>query len=248
MNPKETLRAYDRKEASTDDVMRALMTFDNWLAPAVFASEVLATNLLQKLFILGDPSTIPQDELWFFTDETAAHTAQAKGASLGVYANGVPGVRAFAALPAHLRAAKVNIGSDPAEGWFIPQDAFALTGLWASAIALESWLREPESPEKLKALRDFTGYTVLIIPQQDAIATAQGAGGLKNPAMVFTAPDCAAKVLKQAPQLTQNVVSGERLFTLLPSQGVDGVIFNPLGPGPKLAFDLSLCRRVLNGR
>ncbi len=82
-------------------------------------------------------------------------------------------------------------------------------------------------------------------PEQQAIATATGMGGMKNPAMIFTTLDCAQMVSRSYPQLQQKTVGGEALFAWLRQQGVDCVIFNPLGPGAQAACDISICDQIL---
>jgi hypothetical protein len=246
MTPKETLIAYGQQQASIEQVLRSLVSYNGWLVEASLAMHVMGETVFEHALLLGTPSSIPPDQLWFYTDKDSAHQAVSKGARLGTYVGGVPGIRLFAATPTNFDSLSVNIGCPKDETWFIPNESFALVALWAQALALESRLVEPDSPEKFAAMRDYVGYIFFIHPEQDAIATAVGMGGLKNPAMVFTAIDCAQAIAKKYPHLQRQTADGQTLFSRLPAQGVDGIVFNPLGPGPQAIFDLSICERVLN--
>ncbi|MBP9111448.1 MAG: hypothetical protein KBF88_01510 [Polyangiaceae bacterium] len=244
IDPSETLVAYSQKKASTDDVMRALLCYNNWSAPVPYAADVLQTNEFEKVSIWGNGNTMPADELWLFTEEWRGLFAWEKGVALGLYANQLRGVPLFRQLPRNLRAVKVNPGGELSEFWFIASDAFGLVEMWAKAIELEHELALGPSPDLYRKLRAFPGFTVLVYPN-NSIVTAVGAGGMQNPAMVFTTPDCAAKVHAQVPQARQEHVDGERFFSLLPRQGVDGCIFNPLGPGPVAVLPIEACALIL---
>jgi hypothetical protein len=52
-------------------------------------------------------------------------------------------------------------------------------------------------------------------------------------------------LLAQAPQLQPQHLGARELFELLPRAGVDGIAFNPLGPGSTAVFPLSLGVSVL---
>jgi hypothetical protein len=246
MTPKETLLAYGQQQASLEEVLRSLVSYDGWLVKDSLAAHVTGRTRFARSLALGSPSNIPPDQLWYYTDEASAQQAVDKGARLGTYVGGVPGARLFAATPANFASVSVNIGCPQAETWFIPNESFAHVALWAHAIALESRLAEADSPEKLAAMRDYVGYIYFIHPQQDAIATAVGLGGLKNPALVFTAIDCAQALISKYPQLQRQIVDGRTLFSRLPAQGVDGIVFNAFGPGAQAVFDLSICERALS--
>lgn len=246
----EALRSYSRQEASLEQVVRALIEHDDWLVTAPLGIEVMQTQQFEKGLVLSAQANMPNDQLWFFTDENAANNCVAKGGQPGFYVGPIPGARLLEYLP-HLPAnendsIQINIGSPREESFYLGQDSFSLVALWARAIGVEAILNAPDSDEKFRTLRDFPGYTYFIFPDQDAIATAQGAGGLTNPAMVFTAPDCAAEISSRYPQLERLTVDGQSLFSLLPSQGVDGVVFNPLGPGSTAVFELSMCEQILS--
>ena len=245
MSIKDVLRAYGEQKATLDAVMRSLVLHNGWLVDAVLAQHITKAVRFETLMMLGTPTNISANEFWFYTDPDAVNVAVAKGAQLGTYAGYLGGTALFSAVPSNYAAVRINPGCATDETWFIPQESFAFTALWAQAIALEKQLDLPASPEKLSALRDYEGYMLLKFPEQDAIVTAVDYGGLRNPAMVFTAIDCANQVREENPQLKLQVVSGRKLFSMLPHQGVDGVVFNPFGPGATAVFDLSICADVL---
>jgi hypothetical protein len=121
-------------------------------------------------------------------------------------------------------------------------------GIWADAIALEEsfeqW-RRTGTPDKTAVIgyRAFlvfnhTSGPVITLPQQ---------GGMSNPAVVFTAPDCADMFLsklgdEQRAQLQQAVTGGEVLLDSGPQMGIDGLLFNPFGPGATYAFPFNAPR------
>ena len=80
----------------------------------------------------------------------------------------------------------------------------------------------------------FPNRTVLTMPEQ---------GGLTNPAVVCTAPDCAKAILRRVPealrsQLQVVFTTGRELLDKLPAQGMDGLMLNPAGPGPTFPLRL----------
>jgi hypothetical protein len=57
-------------------------------------------------------------------------------------------------------------------------------------------------------------------------------------------------VSRRNPQFRQSTVGGEALFSWLRRGGtdgisVDGIIFNPFGPGPTVTYDLSVLDQIL---
>lgn len=242
----ETLAAYSRQEVNSNVVMRALLTHDDWSAPALYAADCLKTTWFEKISVWGTASNMPANELWLFTDEERGNAVLERGGVPGTFANKLPALPLFRAIPRHLECVKVNPGGEQAHFWYIGNDAFELVELWVTAIALEAVLKGPATPEFFAAIRDFTSFTVLIT-EQNLIATAVGAGGMKNPAMAFTTPDCAAKIMAQAPGLREHAIDGKTLFKRLPEFGVDGCFINPLGPGQPAIVKLEDCGRVLAG-
>lgn len=247
MTLQETLVAYSKKEATKDHVLRALCEHTEWVVPAGFAAVALKQTMFERISIWGAESKVPPKKLYLFTDRAAAELAAAK-VQLGPYAMPIAGARLFAALPSGFDELHVNPASPQEQCWFMGGDALGLGALWGQAIDIEQVLTKKAEGNLVEMLIAFPGFTSFAVPG-GAIATAVGAAGLKNPAMVFTAPDCAdlavEKLGPQASQLKRVVTSGEQLFSAYPKLGVDGVLLNPFGPGPVKVFNDEVCRGIV---
>ena len=248
MTLQETLVAYSQKEATKDEVLRALCMHDGWVAPAAYAYVATKSDTYDRISIYGAESKVPANKLFLFTDRAAAQAGAAK-VQLGPYVMPVHGARLFAALPARFDELHVNPASPQEQCWYMAGDALPLGALWGKAIDLERVMAGKTEGNLLELLLDFPGFTSFSTPPSGAIATAVGAAGLKNPAMVFTAPDCADKVLgslgEPGKALKRVVTSGAELFGAYPRLGIDGVVFNPMGPGPVKVLDDAICRQIV---
>jgi hypothetical protein len=240
------LERFAAKTATVNEVLRALVAHEGYFVPIGFAPE-LGRSLFERIVQLSEAGVPPKGELYVFSDETCLDLVSEQ--PLGSFVAPVSGLELFCALPEPgrgLTKLKVNPGGRQDHFWFMGEEALPLARLWGQALRLEALLAAPERSRAglHAALRTFEGFT-LLATAQDAVATAQGAGGLKNPAMVFTAPDAVERVLAQVKGLRAVHLSGTQLFELLPRAGVDGVVFNVMGPGPAAAFPLSLATSVL---
>lgn len=246
-----TLERFAAKQASTHEVMRALASHPDYFVPIGFAP-LLHRNEFERIVMLSEKGGPPQGELYVFTDEACLDLVSKQ--PLGSFVTPVSGIELFCALEDELGKLKVNPGGKLEHFWFMGGDAIGLARLWGRAIRLETLLANPaRSKEGLHAaLRTFEAYTIMALPN-GAVATAVGLGGpstplrtgFQNPAMVFTSPDSFERVLAQAPQLQPRHLGAQELFELLPRAGVDGIAFNPMGPGPAACFPLSLGVSVL---
>lgn len=243
----ETLLAYSKKEATKDHVLRALCEHDGWVAPAGFAYVATKSELYDRVSIWGAESRVPAHKLYLFTDRAAAEAAAAK-VQLGPYVSPVMGARLLAGLPAGFTELHVNPSSPQEQCWFMGGDALGLAALWGQAIDIEQVLTDKAKGNLIDMLIAFPGYTSFAVPS-GVIATAVGAAGMKNPAMIFTAPDCADLALQklgaQAASLKRVVTGGEQLFSAYPKLGIDGFLVNPFGPGPMRVFNDEVCRGVI---
>lgn len=239
MTLQETLLAFGKKTAGKDQVMRALCEHTGWFAPAVYACLALKTQTFEKITLWGAEANLPPGKLYLFTDVGAGNLASQK-LTLGPYASPLPGAPLLSYLPAGFKELVVNPGSPQEQGWFMGDGALPFASIWGQAVHIEQMLVGKLKGDLVDVLLKFPGWTSFALPN-GAIATAVGAGGLKNPAMIFTAPDCAdlafQKLGPQAASLKRMVTSGEDLFGAYPRLGIDGFLVNPFGPGMAKVLD-----------
>lgn len=239
----DTLARFANKQASPHEVMRALATHDGYFVPIGFAP-LLGRSLFERIVQLSPSGAPPPGELYVFTDEACLDLVVKQ--PLGNFVTPVSGLELLCALPDELVKLKVNPGGPLEHFWFVGKEAIPLARLWGRAARLEALLADGATTREAlaAALRTFEGFTILVHPN-GAVATAQGLGGCRNPAMVFTSPDSFERVLAAAEGTRAAHLTGRELFELLPRAGVDGLVFNPMGPGPQVAFPLSLVASVL---
>ena len=234
--PVRVLTAYSQQRATADEVMRSLTSHRGWLAPGtLFAQSGEEHLFFDRIVLFSTETRLPPGELWMFTDLSAAQHAQAAGALLGPYASGITGTELFSKISPDLKIVRVNPYSPREQGWQFLDGSFDLARLWARAVALEESFAQASELDivaisKFKAFMFFnhTSGHVITLPNQ---------GGLKNPAVVFTAPDCAAAFLaklteEQRASMVRYVADGLTLIKQLPGQQIDGMLFNAFGPGP----------------
>jgi hypothetical protein len=248
MTLQETLAAFSNKSKSADDVMRAIMNYSQFQAPALYAMEAFNTQMFERVAVWGTgPNTPTNGDLWIFTDDAAANVFVSKGGNAGPFATGLQGWTLFENLPDNVARVQVNPGSPPSAGWMIHKEGFPLTRIWAQAIKLEHLLATGGSG-LAGAMVNFPAFTIFTMPN-GAIATAVGAGGMKNPAMLFTTPDCAEVLLTEAGPAAANwrraIVSGKELFGVFDRLGVDGLVTNVRGPGVAQVLRLDACRLII---
>ena len=75
------------------------------------------------------------------------------------------------------------------------------------------------------------------------VVTLPNQFGLMNPAVAFTAPDCADMFLSklgedQRAAFQRVIIDGASLLARAPQLGIDGLIFNVFGPGVRYALPL----------
>ncbi len=239
----ETLERFAAKQASTHEVMRALATHDGYFVQLGFAPN-LGRSEFERIVMLGKNGAPPPGELYVFTDESCLDLVATQ--PLGGFVTPVTGIELFCALEDGLVKMKVNPGGALPHFWFIGKEAVPLARLWGRAVRLEALLADPQARKDAlsAALRTFEALTILVHPN-DAVATAVDVGGFQNAAMVFTSPDSLERMQAQAPNLEPAYLDGKALFEMLPRAGVDGIVFNPMGPGATAALPLSVGVSVL---
>jgi hypothetical protein len=241
------LLAYSQQRASMNDVMRALTSHRNWLAPlALFAHGGEPSIVVDGMFILSTETRITPGELWIFTDSDAALRAQTAGALLGTYAGGMAGTELFRNIPPHTKTVRVNPGSPVEQTWILQDGGGIEAGkIWADAIALEDgfeqW-RQNGQPDKMT----FINYRAFLTLDHSSgpIITLPGHSGMSRPAAAFTAPDCADMFLsklseEQSREMRPVTVDGNTLLEKSSLLGIDGLVINVFGPGATYALPFS---------
>ncbi len=236
-NPCATLQAFAARRADVHDVFRAVVGYNNWLAPVETLTGRYGRAPIRRV-AYGESAEFPPGELWLFTDGDAAERAVAAGSALGEYATGLTGVDLFSSLPAEVHAVRVNPVSPAELTWNFPPEAFAAAVAWAQVLRFEHAVRgwSAGAAVDLAALADYPQFEVFAFPNR-TVLTMPEQGGLTNPAVVCTAPDCAKAILRRVPealrsQLQVVFTTGRELLDKLPAQGMDGLMLNPAGPGP----------------
>ena len=173
--------------------------------------------------------------MWVFTDLAAAQRAQAAGALLGPYAADIAGTDLFNKIDEGLRIVRVNPYSPGEQGWQFHHGSYELAEVWAQVIALEESF-ENSDDSFYEAVARFPAFLLFNHPSGYAI-TLPNQGGMRNPAAVFTSPDCADAFLarltdEQRQGLERAAADGMTLLKRLPEQEIDGMILNACGPGP----------------
>ena len=233
--PVRVLTDYSQKRAGANEVMRALASHKGWLAPALMFARAEGQDLfLDRMVLFGTETRLPPGELWVFTDHAAAERAQAAGALLGPYAADIAGTDLFGKLDPGFQIVRVNPYSPNEQSWQFLPGSFEVAKLWAQVIALEEGFRNTDGLDYAAVAR-FPAFLLFNGPSGYVI-TLPNQGGMRNPAAVFTAPDCADAFLarltdEQRQGFERMAVEGMTLLKKLPLQEIDGMYLNACGPG-----------------
>ena len=234
--PLRVLTEYSQKRAGSNEVMRALASHKGWLAPALMFARAKGQDLfLDSMVLFGTETRLPPGELWVFTDRVAAERAQAAGALLGPYAANIAGTELFGKIDPSFQIVRVNPYSPNEQGWQFLPGSYELANLWAQVIALEEGFKNRDD-SFYEAIARFQAFLLFNGPSGYVI-TLPNQGGMRNPAAVFTAPDCADAFLarltdEQRKGLERIAADGMTLIKKLPLQEIDGMLLNAFGPGP----------------
>ena len=141
----------------------------------------------------------------------------------------------FGKLDPGFRIVRVNPYSPDEQGWQFHPGSYELAKLWARVIALEEGFKNRDD-SFYEAVARFPAFLLFNGPSGYVI-TLPNQGGMRNPAAVFTAPDCADAFLarltdEQRRGLERVGVDGMTLLKRLPLQEIDGMLLNAFGPGP----------------
>ena len=237
-NPTPTMQAFAAHRADAHDVFRALVGYKNWLVPVAALTGHYGRPSPSQRLAYSRSAEFPPGELWLFTDDDAAQRAVAAGCSLGAYATGLAGVDLFARLPPGGAAVRVNPVSPAELTWNFPPEAFAIAAAWSEVLRFEQTVRDwaAGAPVDLAAVAAYPQFEAFTFPNK-TVLTMPEQGGMLNPAVVCTAPDCAKAILRRVPEamraeLQVVFTTGRELVEKLPEQGMDGLMLNPAGPGP----------------
>lgn len=244
-NPTTTLAAFAAHKADAHDAFRAIVSYRNWLVPVPALTGHYGQPSPTRRLAYSRAGEFPAGELWLFTDDDAAHRAKAAGCNLGVYATGLSGVELFAALPPGTTAVRVNPVSPTELTWNFPPEAFGIVAAWAQVVRFERTLGEwaAGAPVDLAVVAAYPQFQAFVFPNR-TVLTMPEQGGMLNPAVVCTAPDCAKAILMRVPEgmraeLQMVSTTGRELLDKLPGQGMDGLMLNPAGPGTPFPLRLS---------
>jgi len=244
-NPASKLAAFADHQADVHDAFRALVSYNNWLAPVGAMTGHYGLPAPSRRLAYSHAGEFPPGELWLFTDDDAAHRAKAAGCNLGPYATGLSGVELFENLPPGGTAVRVNPVSPAELTWNFPPEAFGVVAAWAQVIRFERVLRgwAAGAPVDLAAVAAYPQFHAFVFPNR-TVLTMPEQGGMLNPAVACTAPDCARAILRRVPEPMRSglqivVTSGRELIDKLPEQGMDGLMVNPAGPGTPFPLRLA---------
>lgn len=241
-NPTDVLLAYSKKQATADDVMRALVEHDDWYLPV----HALTSNKVDgRVVVYAQNYSVRQDRLLVFTNREAMDAAAAKlgGEAMGVYGGGVKGVDLFGSLQRKELEACKELIVDGASGqermWFIGRDAFLLCNTWSQAIALEREIQKLDEGVWAE-LKRYEAWWVPVAKSDTSLVHMPIEG--QPHGFAFTAPDHYNRFLSsvgsQADQVKSLIVPGSRLFSFVLQTKLGGLLINGQLPLNRDALDL----------
>ncbi|MGV3623744.1 MAG: hypothetical protein ACO1OB_23200 [Archangium sp.] len=229
-NPTDVLLAYSKKQATADEVMRALVEHDDWCLPV----HALTSNKVDgRVVIYAQNYSVRQDRLLVFTNREAMDAAAAKigNEAMGVYGGGVKGVDLFGSLLRKELEACKELIVDGASGqermWWVPRDSFVLCNSWSEAVKLERTLKSLDD----NLFPALSGYQAWWVPvaKSDTSLVHVPVDGVPH-GFAFTAPDHYDRFLKQvgaqADQVKSLVVPSARLFPFFMQTQLGGMLLN----------------------
>jgi hypothetical protein len=179
------------------------------------------------------------NKLWLFTDLEATQYARDQGVQLGTYATGMRGVEIFEYLPPGITTIHINPVSVAEFTWTFPESAIAMLQGWTMAVRFEEDVLTWRDGIHLDRFRSYPQFQVFVFPDR-SVLTMPKQFGMENPAIVCSSPDSTRDILRRVPvemqnQLQMAITTGAELLEKLPEQNMDGLVLNPIGPGPQFA-------------
>jgi len=214
-------------QADVDQVMRSLVSHDDWFVPVLFAERAWNQSHFDRTLLFADAP--PSPVLNVFTDLESAMLAE--GEALGVYGGPVPGARLMTALTSDLSALIVNPKSPREEQWYIASTGFEIAAGWGSAIGVERALADRGNGPAPAA--ELLGHSYQLLLEKAAHALAQiylpdidGAV-----AVGFTATDRAEEFMSSLPIEARPLadlapLGGVQLFEMMRGVGAAGLVIN----------------------
>lgn len=241
--PRAARLAFDRGECAEPVVMRAFMEHTEWLAPAWLFDK--ATEGRKVCF--DGQHVVPEGELWVFTEAATATHASQSGTRLGTYVSGIPGTELFGALMKDSAAVRINPGGYTEDELRFTPDAYGGLTEWATGIAVERGLPYVTegvfSETMIQRLRTHPRYYLPFFSDGRMISKP-GYGGFDQPGVLCVTPDAydaftGALDETLVEQIEQVIATPEELKQHVEKQKIDGVYFNPMGPGPSTVLPAS---------
>ncbi len=238
---RQVLDELAHKRVDDHAVWRAVIGHRGWLVPIFELTRHYRVEKCDNVQTYAGEAR-PQKSLMLYTDTEAALRAQEAGLEPGPVAGDFAGEILFANLAAEWETVTINPGSVPSQSLVIRSttgDLHRLATAWVGSIRLEHSIKISPSlfdPQLLRTIRGHAEFITLVDTTTNGFVTLRNfLPGIANGILGFTAPDCQRLVLNQLPNETGTryrsaAISGDRLLT--PVDGCDGVVINPLGPGP----------------
>jgi hypothetical protein len=214
-------------QSDVDQVMRALVSHDDWYVPVLFAERGWGQTRFDRELLFADPEQ--NQVLNVFTDHESALLAD--GLAIGVYGGPVPGHRLMAALDARLVSLIVNPASPREHQWYIAAGGFEIAVTWATAISVERALSArgngPVPAAELLSHR----YQLLLEQSTHALAQVYLPDIDGAVAVSFTAADRVEEFVASLPMQARpladiTVVDGRQLFDMMRGMGAAGLVIN----------------------
>ena len=218
-------------QADVDQVMRALVTHDDWYVPVLFADRAWGQTRFDRELLFADVE--PTQVLNVFTDPEAAMLAD--GQAIGVYGGPVSGSRLMASLDVSLDvsldALIVNPASPREHQWYIAAGGFEIAVAWATAIAVERALAGRGNGAA--PVIELLGHRYQLLLEKATHALAQiylpDIDGVV--AVAFTATDRVEEFVASLPMQARSladiaVVDGPQLFDMMRGIGAAGLVVN----------------------
>jgi hypothetical protein len=214
-------------QADVDEVMRALVSHDDWYVPVLFADQAWNQAQFERMLLFAEAPANPV--LNVFTDHASAMLAE--GEPIGVFGGPVSGARLMSALGGELTALVVNPWSAREQQWYIASAGFEIAAGWASAIAVERALADRGNGAVPAAQLLGHSYQLLLEKESHALAQIFLPDIDGAVAVGFTATDRAEEFMQSLPIETRPLadlapLGGTQLFEMMRGVGAAGLVIN----------------------